>query len=682
MILKRIVLNNIRSYENQEVVFPEGSTLLSGDIGSGKTSVLLGIEFGLFGLQPGQKGSSLLRNNANFGGVVIEFEIDGKNIIVERTIKKSKAISQDYCSITIDGDKKEIAVTELKDKILDLLNYPKEFSKKQNLLYKFTVYTPQEEMKQIIQEDAESRINTLRHIFGIDKYKTILENTSLLASKIREEKRIKEGIIANTDKERINLFEKETELQQKLVDFFMAEKDFHMKKMETKKIQEEKEKISQKVEERKKTKQDIEKVAITISSKKDVIANNERTIKNLNLQIQEIQSIKFSEEEFFLLKEGIELKKKEKDITNENLIMVSSEINSLNLRNAENSILKNKISNMEICPTCMQKVDDSYKLNIVHKCETETIDNASKLNTLNNDKNNLLEKSKSLNNEISILEKKFQEINLAKLRSQELNTKLVHIKEIENSSNALMVEIESLNNSIKLLLENLILSEEYEKISQEINKKLDEVFMQERMAEIKMVELRRENEFLARQIEDIKKRIAEAEKTRDQINYLTEVENWLTKNFSAMVSLIEKNVMIKLKTEFSKLFAEWFAMLVSDSFNIRVNDDFTPIIELQDYELDYEYLSGGERTAIALAYRLALNQVINSLLSKIKTKDLVILDEPTDGFSSAQLDKMRDVLNQLNVKQLIIVSHEQKIEAFVENIIRFRKENGISRVEF
>ena len=147
----------------------------------------------------------------------------------------------------------------------------------------------------------------------------------------------------------------------------------------------------------------------------------------------------------------------------------------------------------------------------------------------------------------------------------------------------------------------------------------------------------------------------------------------------AQISFIEKNVMLKLKAEFSKLFGEWFSILVSDNFNVRLDDEFTPIIEQQDYEIDYNYLSGGERTAIALAYRLALNHVINSLLSKIKTKDLVILDEPTDGFSEQQLDKMREVLEQLNVKQLIIVSHEQKIESFVENVIKFRKEGGISK---
>jgi exonuclease SbcC len=139
--------------------------------------------------------------------------------------------------------------------------------------------------------------------------------------------------------------------------------------------------------------------------------------------------------------------------------------------------------------------------------------------------------------------------------------------------------------------------------------------------------------------------------------------------------------MLKLKTEFSKLFAEWFYSLVSDTFSVRLSDDFTPIVEQQDYEIEYAYLSGGERTAIALAYRLALNQVINQLMSKIKTRDLIILDEPTDGFSEQQIDKMRDIFQQLNVGQLLVVSHEQKIDGFVDNVIKFKKENGITKVE-
>ena len=199
MILKKIKLENIRSYENAELEFPAGASILSGDIGSGKTSVLLAIEFALFGLQPGQRGSSLLRNGKNRGSVALEIEIDNNTIVLERGLEKGKTVSQSYAKIQINGVEQEISVTELKNKVLSLLNYPKEFAKKTNILYKFTVYTPQEQMKQIILEKPEARLDTLRHIFGIDKYKRVKENTDIFTVRLREQSREYEGRIKDLD---------------------------------------------------------------------------------------------------------------------------------------------------------------------------------------------------------------------------------------------------------------------------------------------------------------------------------------------------------------------------------------------------------------------------------------------------------------------------------------------------
>jgi DNA repair exonuclease SbcCD ATPase subunit len=105
LILKKLQIENIRSYENQEITFPRGSTLLSGDIGSEITTILLAVEFALFGLQPSQKASSLLRNGADSGQVVLTFEIDGKEIVIERNLKKGKTIYSRLSSITIDNQK-------------------------------------------------------------------------------------------------------------------------------------------------------------------------------------------------------------------------------------------------------------------------------------------------------------------------------------------------------------------------------------------------------------------------------------------------------------------------------------------------------------------------------------------------------------------------------------------------
>ena len=64
----------------------------------------------------------------------------------------------------------------------------------------------------------------------------------------------------------------------------------------------------------------------------------------------------------------------------------------------------------------------------------------------------------------------------------------------------------------------------------------------------------------------------------------------------------------------------------------------------------------------------------------MQTKDLIILDEPTDGFSTEQLDRVREVIDQLGMKQVIIVSHEQKMESFVDNVIRIQKNEHVSSV--
>ena len=85
MLLKSIKLENIRSYLSQKIEFPMGSLLLSGDIGSGKSTILLAIEFALFGSKPSElPASSLLRHGKNEGCVEMNFEIDGKDITIKR----------------------------------------------------------------------------------------------------------------------------------------------------------------------------------------------------------------------------------------------------------------------------------------------------------------------------------------------------------------------------------------------------------------------------------------------------------------------------------------------------------------------------------------------------------------------------------------------------------------------
>ncbi|MEM3091713.1 MAG: SMC family ATPase, partial [Candidatus Pacearchaeota archaeon] len=588
MIFKKILLKNIRSYKNQEIIFPEGSILLSGDIGAGKTSVLLGIEFALFGLQPGQKGSSLLRNGEKEGSVTLELDIGGKSVLIERTLKRGKTINQDYCAITIDNIKKELSVTELKEKILDLLSYPKEFSKKQNLLYKFTVYTPQEEMKQIIIEDPEVRINTLRHIFGVDKYKRILENINIIIPKIREEKRVKEGLIESLETDKADLITKKDELKLKYSNLELLEKELYIKSEAKKLAQEEKDSILVKLEEKKKLQQEVEKTKIIIGNKKDNLFQNLKTIEKINSQIKEISNIKFQESEIGVLEDKILLLKKDREKINEDNIKVTSEISSLNIRNQELEILKKRLNQIDTCPTCLQDIDPVYKSNVLNKLESDINENKKRLEKLNLNKSEIIKKLKDIEDLIFKTEREIQNLKILKIKISDLEEKKIRIEELVKINETIEKDINLLESHIKTLNSSIFELNKFEKIFLEKQRELENALKEERVVEIKIAELNKEIEFLSKNIEELEKKIKRAEEIKNKIVYISKIEDWLSNSFFHLISNIEKNVMIKLKADFSKLFSQWFSILVSDTFNVWLDYNFTPRIEYQDYEIDYQ----------------------------------------------------------------------------------------------
>lgn len=680
MLFKKLHIQNIRSYEDLTIEFPQGSILLAGDIGSGKTSILLGLQFALFGLQPGQKGASILRQGTDNAYACLELEIGGKIITLERTIKKSGSgsISQDSNIITIGTTREELSTSEMKDRVIRLLNYPKEFVKKSNLLYKFTVYTPQEEMKSIIQERPEVRLDTLRHIFGIDRYKRIKDNSQILLQKVKEAIKIKEVLASE-----LNLLKEKFTLENEKKIILARETNNlnldHQKLLEKKQGSEEKLNSTQKsLEDKRKLDSEIEKVKILLQAKKDSELRMKKDLVLMQKQIHE--RIEFSEERLNAVLGLLEKHKRILDEKNPKFLELSSQISVLNSRKETPLGLKEKIMSLDNCPTCFQKVGQDHKDRITKKTQfdIEEIDMVLEQKII--EKQNII---KEIDTEKDLIggyesDKNLLQQNKIKYEHQQIiQTKIKSdafvLDRISNEIISLQEQFEQLNMQTQSFSQS---QEIFEGAKQDFQKVGEEA----RINEISLATKNKELEILKKRLEELQNEIREKEKIREEINYLRGLQDWIQEKFITMINLTEKNVMAKLRNEFSSIFSEWFSMLVSDSLSVRLDEDFTPIISNQDYEIEYDFLSGGERTAIALAYRLALNQVLNSMLSSIKTKDIVILDEPTDGFAAEQIDKMRDIFEQLKAEQTILVSHEEKIEGFVDHVIRVRKD-GISRIE-
>ncbi len=681
MIFKKINLKNIRSYKEEEIYFPEGAVLLAGDIGSGKTTILLAIEYALFGLQPGQRGSALLSKGEDSGEVTLELEANNNHLIIERGLKRNnKSINQDFAVVTINGARFESSITEVKTKILEVLNYPQDFIRKNNLLYRYTIYTPQEEMKQIILEDAESRLDVLRHVFGMDKYKRIKENIQRVTIQLREEARGLQFEVAQIDSKKSDLDSNEKFIS--ILNKKLSDKEVFIK--EQIKISKEKEieigLLMEKTSEREGFKKEIEKSGIVISNKQEQLASINKELISIELILSKNKS-DFDENNILEIIKKINSKTKTIEILNKTYIELFSKNNSLDIMIAQELSKKERVAKLSFCLTCLQDVPDSHKHNILLSSESNIIQ-------IKKDKLKLDSEIQRVYSEISKEKENLKSLETEKSLLVIQKIKLEESKRYEIKKEELMKTKNSIEKDIKLMEEHVSSlkesSFEYLKFEQSLKSKKDEFNLSlkiEKNVEIEQAEIKKELELTVKEANSLKSEIAKSEVTKQKLIDLLDKEIWLSNNFTELVSFTEKMILATLRKEFTKLFNKWFSMLTTDSFGVYLDETFSPIIVHSDFELDYEFLSGGERTAVALAYRLALNQMINSVLSKIKTQEVIILDEPTDGFSEQQLDKVRDILQELHVKQLIIVSHEPKIESFVDHVIRFRKVNGISSVQ-
>ncbi|MBI2659210.1 SMC family ATPase [Candidatus Woesearchaeota archaeon] len=686
MLLKSIRLNNIRSYESAEITFPTGSVLLAGDIGSGKSSILLAIEFAIFGAKKGELPAyTLLRHGKKEGNVELRMQIDSKDILIKRTLKRSNDdIKQEAGYVIVNGIKKDGTSEELRAIVLELLGYPKELVKKgKDLIYRYTVYTPQEEMKQILYESKDNRLDTLRKVFNIDKYKRIRENSRIITASLRERKKHLEGFILDLDYKKKGLEERKNEITgiDKRINELIPKID-EVKII----ISEKKESVGNIENEIKELTSLRKELSVAEANLSHNISQNNKLvddIRKLESQVEELKrdlENKKADELDNILKK-IEEKEKEIEQAENSYRDAIRKIKGLEARIESCRDTIKKIESLEICPVCEQKVDEKHKHDVNSRESKKHEELLEQVKNCQEEESSLEKVRLQLKKELAALMKEQSQFNVLKIKLENLNEKTSQKEEKAALKEKIRKEIGLLNAKKIELNSKISKYSETEEKYKTIRKEIDELLPQERFLELEKRKYEAEKESIKRFIAGMEKEISEKQRAKERLAYISQLSNWIDELFVNLMSAMEKHVMVNIHSQFNELFKNWFDILLEDeSINVRVDEEFTPIIEQDGYETYVENLSGGEKTSVALSYRLALNKVINDIVADIKTKDIIMLDEPTDGFSAEQLDKVRDVLNQLNMKQVIIVSHESKIESFVDNVIRIEKRESFSTI--
>tara|TARA_Y100000310_G_scaffold241784_1_gene245844 strand:+ start:8313 stop:10376 length:2064 start_codon:yes stop_codon:yes gene_type:complete len=684
MLLKSIKLENIRSYVNQKVDFPLGSLLLSGDIGSGKSTILLAIEFALFGSKPSElPASSLLRHGKNEGSVELNFELEGKDVIIKRNLKRSKnGIKQEIGYIITDDLKKELSPVEMKSQMFDLLGYPKDLvSKGKDLIYRYTVYTPQEEMKRILAEDTDTRLNTLRKVFNVDKYKKIRENSSVFIRSLKEKKREFEGFI-------LDLGDKKKELDKISKEIFSVDEKIKIiaPKAEVAKqdLERKKERImvyETKVNELNKLRNDL---TVLDSDLGNTIKNhnkNNEDIERLNKQIIDLETSLGKEEiiDSAAIKEKIKIFDNDIKKLNEESDEAKQKLNECGVNKSKSEETIDTVSKMEKCPLCLQNVEHKHKDSIQDWEVRQIVLAEENIKFFSGKEIEIKDRLDSLEKEKELLRKTESSLELIKLKMQNVSEKKQEVAKLGKDQISIKEKIGEINAEKIKVNEKIDAIKSVEEDYKIVKTQLDIALGEEKKLDIEKVSLEKEKESSDRILKTLQEEIEKKSKAKENLMSYSDLQNWLENYFVDLMGIMERHVMLQIYHKFNELFKTWFNILIEDeTIAVRLDDEFTPVIEQNGYETYVENLSGGEKTAVALSYRLALNKVINDIVSGIKTKDILMLDEPTDGFSSEQLDKVRDVLEQLDTKQVVIVSHESKIESFVDKVVRVGKEEHVS----
>ena len=176
------------------------------------------------------------------------------------------------------------------------------------------------------------------------------------------------------------------------------------------------------------------------------------------------------------------------------------------------------------------------------------------------------------------------------------------------------------------------------------------------------------------------KALEKAKESKNEHDRLVQYSRWIESYFMASVARIERQVLVSLQAGLDEAYRDWFATLIDDETKTsRIDDTFMPVVDQDGYEIDSAHLSGGERTSVSLAYRLALNTLLRRETRSLRS-NLLVLDEPTDGFSKSQLNKVHSILKALDYEQIIIVSHDSELETYADHVFHVSKEGGSSSV--
>ena len=686
-MITSIELGDFLAHSETKLEFEKGVTIFVGENGAGKSSIIDGITFSLFGQHTRKSNKGLIKRGSNQGYSKIEFSINGKQYETVRKIDSKGGLVATFSEITKEG-RVEIAAGERKQFGESMTEQVEKTIGMDFEKLKIASIVQQGELNSIINAKPKEFKELLNAIIGIDKLDVASESMKKVTKEFREKIKTDLGYddthieILERDLERSHLEIKEAEPEKNQLE--LKQKQIHE---ELKKLQKELEIETPKVDKIKQLElrkdELLRYVKETMKEIQQKISENERKIRDCEGCFEEIKLKVDFESKIQKVEEAIE-------DTLRKIQEMTSQIASLKEKQILASKLQLKDNKCPVCDSIVEKLNPFFQEEHI-KEEIIKLQENIKLKEKERDmytqkKKEFLEKvqktrdaeatlrAHSINTKEELMEiQKETQIQKAKLPIMN-NNDLKEISQIDDHSkvifeNILKLEVDTKGFSEKefLNLKNTI-SEKQTSLSQ-MDQQVGGIL--EKIDKAK------------REIETIEKVILELKIVKKYVSKLNKVQTNIFSRDGSVATSLRSWALNSISVKAS----EYLSFLNTKIQRIALSEkarDVSIACYSKTEVLELESLSGGEKVSVALALRLGMASLLGS-----SNLNLMILDEPTTHLDAERkkslvrvLSQLTEISNSQTPMQFLIITHDAEIfeDSNVEQIYKFESKEEGSKV--
>lgn len=351
MILEEIKLKNFKSYKNSTIKFDNGISLILGENGAGKSTILDAIRYALFKKYDGVLDDltrKTTEENDNVNEILVELTFRQNNIkyVVKRGKKNSTNLS------TLMRLNRENEIIEITKKESDITKQIEEIIEVDSDSFLNAIYIRQGEITDLIEKKASERKQLISKLLNLEKLEKSWLNLKDIINEYDKQKERKIGQLTQED----SLLNEKEEIESEITT------------------------LKQVIIEDKKNEEKIKNKYDDLKNKLDTLTSNKQQYEHKNTSLNEKNSM------LNTFKQQLENNEKE--------------LNNLNEIKKENISLKREISSLDKLKELLELKNEYDNKNNEYKNINEQLEKIDQLNiTINNTKenyNNYIQKENKL----------------------------------------------------------------------------------------------------------------------------------------------------------------------------------------------------------------------------------------------------------------------------------------------